>query len=291
MRADRLGTPVQQRESGLPSSPGTGGEVPVQKRQGMRRGETGDRRREPQIAGGHRSPPPGTPLRQHPGPLRIPVRTVQFQAARTAGAPGQDERPDHPCGLDHSRIEMRSARRDPGAYRVRDGCVHREAVPGSDDDQGEAGLSGAPRQVTPGSVRPRPPGAGPGADRRTSRRAATSRRSPTDAGASPAGATSQGSTRPPSSTSTCPTPAPDSTDAMDAPTRPAPRTWTRIARRAAIRRVLPPGSGRTTDRDATSGRWRSIISARRHRTSAPGPADLGSSRSPASANRFSRVST
>ncbi len=120
----------------------------------MGRGQPGDRCRERQIAGGHRAPPPGTPLRQHPGPLRIPVRATQFQAARAAGAPGQDERADHPGGLDHPRVEMRSARRDPGSGRVHGRRVHGEAVPGRDDDQGQGRLPAAARTIGP-PVRPR----------------------------------------------------------------------------------------------------------------------------------------
>ena len=68
---------------------------------------------------------------------------------------------------------------------------------------------------------------------------------PTACSGSPQGATSPGCTAPPSRTSTRPTPEPESTAAIAAPTRPAPRTWTRMALRAASLRAASPGSGCT----------------------------------------------
>lgn len=133
-------------------------------------------------------------------------------------------------------------------------------------------------------------GAGPAADLRTNCRAAVSLRSPTDAGGSPPGEMSHGSVCPPSRTSTRPTPDPDSTAAIAAPTRPAPRTWTRIARRAASRRIPPPGSGWTTESDARSGRCRSRAPGLFRNASASGPPARTSSTSPAFINRRTKIS-
>lgn len=158
-----------------------------------------------------------------------------------------------------------SAATGSGAYAARPsrGVITASASPGSPQDAG----SRAARR-----------GSGPGAVCRTRRRAARSRRSPIRSAGSPPGATSQGSTQPPSTTSTCPTPEAESAAATAAPTRPAPRTCTRIARRAASSRAAAPGSGCSTDSDAASGLSRS-------RAAAGSPPSLGSSSSPAAISR------
>ncbi len=177
-------------------------------------------------------------------------------------------------------MRKRSATAGSGAYAAR---PSRGASTTS--DSGCSAPSNAPGLSGEGSSRGRERGRGPGADCRTTRRAAASRRSPICSARTPPGTVSHGSTHPPSSTSTCPTPDADSRAAIVAPTRPAPRTCTRIARRAPSSRCAPPGSGCSTESDARSGRSRSRAGPVSRRAAAGSPPPSGSSSSPAADSR------
>ena len=237
---------------------------------------------------GHARAPPGPPLREHPRPLGIRRPRGAAPDSPRSRASGQHQRPDHSGGFDHSRVEMRSTRSDPRCGGRPDRARTRRGRPwGATTIRDSGGFARAGASAAP-------PGRGgpPTADLRTSCRAAASRRSPTDDGR-------EAARRHVPRLGAAPVEHLDLAHARpgqhrgDRRARPGPLRAPGPASRAGPRAVRspPPGVGWTTESDATSGRSRSRVSARRRKASASGPPASGSSSRPASVRRDTRMST
>ena len=266
MRPDRARACQSSRGSGgLPAGARARRQFRRRGRPGVGRGEPGHRRGQRQVAGRHlrgaarTATAPAAAARPGPG-RRGPASRQPAQPVLA----GQDAagRP-RPCPPPPRRRDVVCPRRSSGSAAAGSGACSREAVPRGEDHQREAGRPLRPRWscaaalVSRGAAPAPAPAHGP-----------PGRLVPALAdrlGGQPARRHVPGSTRPASSTSTSPTPAPASSAASAAPTRPAPLTCTRSARRAASRRSpaarLAGGPGTATPDRGAAGPGPSALSA------------------------------
>ena len=238
MGRDPRRPPVQQRQRRPPSRAGARGQFPVEERQRLGGGQPRHRRRQAQSQAGAAARRPERHCASIRGQAGSSSVRSQLRAAGAGRTAGQHQRAHHARALDHARVQVRDAGGDPGLGQRRVGGVGGEPVPRGDDHQGQrrarrpsltgtaAAASAGARAPTaaPAAAPPRP------AARRRARRAARPATRPT-------AATSRRPAHPPG-----PPPRPRAAPRRPRRPGPLPRTWTRIARRAASRPHRAPAA-------------------------------------------------